>query len=52
MNTDDIIALVGDLGFPIFVAGYLLIRTDKMMRKLLSAIEALTLEIHSGSHTQ
>ena len=49
MNTNDIIALVGDLGFPIVVAGYLLMRTDKMMRELLSAIKALTQEIHDGS---
>ena len=48
MNTDDIAQLVGDLGFPIFVAGYLLIRTDKMMRSLLTAIKELTQEIRNA----
>lgn len=52
MNTEDIISLVGDLGFPIFVAGYLLLRTDKLMRELLSAIKALTQEIRNGAHSR
>ena len=48
MTTDDIARLIGDLGFPIFVAGYLLIRTDKMMREIVTAIKQLTQELRNG----
>ena len=36
---DTIIKVIQQLGFPIFVAVWLLIRTDKIMRELKSVIE-------------
>lgn len=41
MNAADIKDLVGSLGFPIFVAGWLLFRTDKILQHLVIAINSL-----------
>ncbi len=49
MDADTIAALVGNLGFPIVVAGWLLFRTDKMMREIVSALRELTREIRDAS---
>ena len=38
---DLISKLIGNLGFPIFVAVWLLIRTDKLLKNLTRAIDAL-----------
>jgi uroporphyrinogen-III decarboxylase len=51
MTMNDITSLIGQLGFPIFVAGYMLIKQSKdtenminILTKLESAIEALVNE--------
>ena len=42
---DLISRFIGNLGFPIFVAVWLLLRTDKLLRSLVDAIHELTAKI-------
>lgn len=48
MTVETISALVGNLGFPVVVAGWLLFRTDKMMREIVSALRDLTRELRES----
>lgn len=41
MSYEQVVALVKDAGFPIFVAGYLLLRMETTLRELLVKIERL-----------
>lgn len=41
LSVDTIVALVGNLGFPIFVAGWLLFRTDRALRELRDLVREL-----------
>ena len=43
MNAVDVVALVRDLGFPVFVAVYMLVRVDRTIRALSEAIVDLRL---------
>ena len=44
--------LVGDLGFPIAVTGYLLFRLDGLVRKLTESVQELVDELkHSNGHS-
>ena len=48
----DLEGLVGDLGFPIAVTGYLLFRLDGLVRKLTESVQELVDELkHSNSHS-
>jgi hypothetical protein len=38
---DEVVKLVGQVGFPIVVAGYLMIRMERTLRQLVSQIERL-----------
>lgn len=38
-------AVIGNVGFPVFVAVWLLVRTDKATRELTKAIRDLTLVV-------
>ena len=40
--TDQGIKIISQVGFPVFVAAYLLIRTDKLLRELTTAVKELT----------
>lgn len=42
MNTEDFTQFVGTVGFPVAVAGYVLIRLEKTMQELTKAVQALT----------
>ena len=41
----EVVSIIKDLGFPIFVAGWLLLRTDRIMERFAASIDALRLSI-------
>jgi hypothetical protein len=41
-SLDEILKLVSNVGFPIFIAVWLLIRTDKFLREMTLAVKELT----------
>lgn len=41
MEVNDLISLIGNVGFPVAISGYLLIRLEKQMRSLSSSINKL-----------
>lgn len=41
MTYDEIVRLLGQVGFPIVVAGYLLMRMERTLRELVAQIERL-----------
>ncbi len=47
MNLSDLKSLVSDLGFPVFVAIYLLCYHSRLLRKLTVAIVDLTIAVRS-----
>lgn len=42
MENVDLISLIGQIGFPMAVAAYLLIKVEKTLKELMSAVQALT----------
>ena len=53
MSYDQLVQLISQVGFPIVVAAYLLIRTDKLLRETTTALKELTqavreLKLRSG----
>ena len=58
MSYEQIVSLVKDLGFPIFVAGYLLLRQERTLReftkelnRLVCSVEALAARLCSPPTT-
>ncbi|MGH8908596.1 MAG: YvrJ family protein [Egibacteraceae bacterium] len=43
----DWVQIIRDLGFPVAVAGYVLIRLDRQLLALRNAVDRLTLEIRA-----
>ncbi|MGG7153655.1 YvrJ family protein, partial [Clostridium neonatale] len=41
MEVNDLIGLIGNVGFPVAISAYLLIRLEKQMRNLSSSINKL-----------
>lgn len=41
----DLVTLIGQVGFPIAVAAYLLIRVDKTMKELAGAVSSLSAKV-------
>ncbi|WP_134703785.1 YvrJ family protein [Ammoniphilus sp. YIM 78166] len=51
MEQLDIIPLIGNLGFPIFVSWYLLTRVENKMDNLTASIAEMTKAIHRWKET-
>ena len=56
LNLNDIIQLVGSLGFPIVACGYMMVTNNKTLKELTTAMNALTSAVQillhdSGEHT-
>lgn len=47
MSYDEIVRLLGQVGFPIVVAGYLLMRMERTLRELVAQIERLVTLLES-----
>lgn len=50
MTYDEIVRLLGQVGFPIVVAGYLLVRMERTLRELVAQIERLITLVESHQH--
>lgn len=48
MGEIDIISLIGQTGFPIAVAAYLLVKFDKTIKELSNAVNTLSAKLGDG----
>ncbi|URZ09056.1 YvrJ family protein [Clostridium felsineum] len=49
MNSSDVVSLIGNVGFPIAVSIYLLVRIEGKIEALTTSINSLTNTINSSS---
>lgn len=47
MSYEELVRLVGQVGFPIAVAGYLLVRMERTLKELVRQIERLVTVVES-----
>lgn len=50
MTTDNLISIIGNLGFPIVVSFYLLIRLEQNIKRLEQTLQALIDQIQKGEN--
>ncbi|QXE01762.1 YvrJ protein family protein [Terribacillus aidingensis] len=50
MTTDNLISMIGNLGFPIVVSFYLLIRLEQNIKRLEQTLQALIEQIQKGEN--
>jgi hypothetical protein len=50
MTTDNLISMIGNLGFPIVVSFYLLIRLEQNIKRLEQTLQTLIEQIQKGEN--
>jgi YvrJ protein family len=50
MTTDNLISMIGNLGFPIVVSFYLLIRLEQNIKRLEQTLQVLIEQIQKGEN--